>query len=81
MRYANSEFKEFFAGRDPFDKLQSVQGEVFRSVDGRKTFRFDLNGRHSFAKLHFCVGWREIAKNLFHLRWPIVDAENEWRAV
>ena len=81
MRYANTEFKEFFAGGDPFDKLQSVQGEVFRVVDSRKTFRFDLNGRNDFAKLHFGVGWREIAKNLFHLRWPIVDAENEWRAV
>lgn len=81
MRYANNEFKKFFASGDPFDILQAVQGEVFRAVDGRKTFRFDLNGSRYFAKLHFGVGWREIAKNLFHLRWPIVDAENEWRAV
>ena len=61
--------------------LEAIQGEVFRAVDGRKTFRFDLNGSRYFAKLHFGVGWREIAKNLFHLRWPIVDAENEWRAI
>ena len=81
MRYANSEFKEFFASGDPFKMLEAIQGEVFRAVDGRKTFRFDLNGSRYFAKLHFGVGWREIAKNLFHLRWPIVDAENEWRAV
>ena len=81
MRYANSEFKEFFASGDPFQMLEAIQGEVFRAVDGRKTFRFDLNGSRYFAKLHFGVGWREIAKNLFHLRWPIVDAENEWRAV
>ena len=81
MRYANNEFKEFFASGDPFQMLEAIQGEVFRAVDGRKTFRFDLNGSRYFAKLHFGVGWREIAKNLFHLRWPIVDAENEWRAV
>lgn len=81
MRYANNEFKEFFASGDPFKMLEAIQGEVFRAVDGRKTFRFDLNGSRYFAKLHFGVGWREIAKNLFHLRWPIVDAENEWRAV
>ena len=81
MRYANNEFKEFFSSGDPFQMLEAIQGEVFRAVDGRKTFRFDLNGSRYFAKLHFGVGWREIAKNLFHLRWPIVDAENEWRAV
>ena len=81
MRYANKEFKDFFASGDPFEMLEAIQGEVFRAVDGRKTFRFDLNGNRYFAKLHCGVGWREIAKNLFHLRWPIVDAENEWRAV
>jgi heptose I phosphotransferase len=81
MRYANKEFKEFFANGDPFEILEAIQGEVFRVVDGRKTFRFDLNGSRYFAKLHRGVGWREIAKNLFHFRWPIVDAENEWRAV
>ena len=81
MRYANNEFKKFFSSGDPFQMLEAIQGEVFRAVDGRKTFRFDLNGSRYFAKLHFGVGWREIAKNLFHLRWPIVDAENEWRAV
>lgn len=81
MHYANDEFSAFFDSKDPFEKLQSLHGEVFREVANRKTFRFDLHGRHYFAKLHYGVGWREIGKNLVHLRWPIVDAEHEWRAI
>ena len=38
-------------------------------------------GSHYFAKIHHGVGWREILKNLLHLKLPVLGAENEWRAL
>ncbi|MDZ7686637.1 MAG: lipopolysaccharide core heptose(I) kinase RfaP [Gammaproteobacteria bacterium] len=34
-----------------------------------------------FAKVHFGVGWGEIAKNLVTLRLPVLGAGDEWRAI
>jgi heptose I phosphotransferase len=67
-------------GGDPFEHLARVDGEVFRDVEARRTFRFVAGGRSYFAKVHSGVGWREILKNLLVLRWPVVDASNEYRA-
>lgn len=64
-----------------FNKVMALQGEVFRDVPGRRTIRVRLNDRLYFAKLHYGVGWREIFKNLFSLRWPILSAMTEWRAI
>ena len=67
-------------GADPFEHLTGLDGEVFRNVEARRTFRFEAGGRSYFAKVHTGVGWREILKNLLVLRWPVVDASNEYRA-
>jgi len=68
--------------RDPsFDELMSIDGEVFRAVEDRKTLRF-CAGRHAyFIKLHRGVGWREIFKNLLQLRLPVLGAINEYLAI
>ena len=60
-------------GADPFEHLARVDGEVFRDVEARRTFRFEAGGRSYFAKVHSGVGWREILKNLLVLRLPVVD--------
>ena len=70
-----------FGGDDAFERIMQLQGEVFRSVPGRRTLRFELAGKSYFAKLHYGVGWREIFKNLCSLRLPIVSARTEWRAI
>ncbi|MEH6635813.1 MAG: lipopolysaccharide core heptose(I) kinase RfaP [Halioglobus sp.] len=54
---------------------------VYRTKEGRKTLRFELQGRSYFLKLHSGIGWVEIFKNLLQGRLPVVGAANEYRAV
>jgi len=67
-------------GADPFAHVAQLDGEIYRDVAARRTFRFEAAGRGYFAKVHFGVGWREILKNLLLLRRPVVDASNEYEA-
>ena len=55
--------------------------DIYRSKEGRKTLRFERNGRPYFLKLHRGIGWGEIFKNLFKLRLPVLGASNEYQAV
>ncbi|HZV99604.1 MAG TPA: lipopolysaccharide core heptose(I) kinase RfaP [Methylophilaceae bacterium] len=75
------EIREMFEGGDVFDNFMALQGEVFRDVPGRRTLRFEANGKSYFVKQHYGVGWREIFKNLFSLRLPILSAATEARAI
>lgn len=67
--------------QDPFNTLASIQGQIFRAVKQRKTFRFEIEGKGYFAKLHWGIGWQEIFKDLIQGRLPIISARNEWRAI
>lgn len=60
---------------------EAAPDQVYRKKEGRKTLRFERHGRSYFLKLHLGIGWREILKNLFKLRLPILGAANEYRAV
>ena len=64
-----------------FDEIMSLEGEVYRDQDNRKTIRFEHEGKSYFIKQHFGVGWKEIFKNLFQFRLPVISARNEWRAI
>jgi heptose I phosphotransferase len=64
-----------------FDWLMNVDGKVHRAVKNRRTVEFELGGRRYFIKAHRGAGWREVLKNLFYGRAPIVSAEPEWRAI
>ena len=66
---------------DAFERIMHLEGEIFRDVPGRRTLRFRLAGKSYFAKLHDGVGWGEIGKNLLQLRWPVLSALTEWRAI
>jgi len=70
-----------WAGRDPFEVAEQLQGEIFRSVKNRRTLRFEAGGKHYFIKIHHGVGWAEIVKNLISGRLPIVGARQEWLAI
>lgn len=67
--------------QDPFAELLKIDGQVYRELEGRKTFRFEMNGEGYFAKLHHGVGWKEIFKNLLRGCLPVVSAKNEWLAI
>lgn len=64
-----------------FDELMALEGEMYRQVARRKTFKFSINGKFYFAKIHRGVGWGEILKNLVQGRLPILGAENEYDAI
>lgn len=74
-------FATLWAGRDPFEAAAALTGDIVRDIDGRLTFRFEVNGRGYYAKLHRGIGWGEIVKNLIRLRLPVLGAGNEWRAI
>jgi len=63
------------------EDLCALDGEVFKRIQNRRTFRIEREGRGFFIKCHRGVGWREIFKNLASLRMPILGAGNEWRAI
>ena len=79
--YLRDDLAALWAGRDPFQAAEQLQGEVFRAVKTRRTLRFEAGGKHYFIKIHHGVGWAEIFKNLISGRLPIVGARQEWLAI
>lgn len=79
--WLRKEFSEHWQGKDPFVCVNELTGDVYRNVDGRRTFRFDMFGNSYFAKVHSGVGWKEIIKNLLHLKAPVLGAAAEWQAI
>ena len=75
------ELRAYFSGGDLFEQLDRMQGEVFREVAARRTFKLDIGGKPYFVKLHHGVGWGEIFKNLFQGRPPVLGARDEWLAI
>lgn len=70
-----------WSGHDAFEAARRQQGAVFRDKEGRRTLRFEIDGRGYFLKLHQGVGWGEIFKNLLQLRLPVIGASNEYLAI
>ncbi len=79
--FLDEPFRSLWQGRDPFEAVEALQGEVFRELEGRRTLRTELGGRAYFVKIHRGVGWREIVKNLLSLRLRVLGARTEWRAI
>lgn len=79
--YLREELQRAWAGCDPFAAVTALRGTVYRDKEGRRTLRFELGDRHYFLKLHQGVGWGEILKNLLQLRWPVLGATQEYRAI
>lgn len=67
--------------QDVFSLMENIQGKIAREMDDRQTLRFEINGQGYYRKWHRGVGWREIIKNCLQLRWPVLGASNEWRAL
>lgn len=78
--FLNAQWQEYWRGKDPFAEACALQGEVYRSKEGRRTLRFERDGAGYFLKLHQGIGWGEILKNLLQLRLPVLGAANEYAA-
>lgn len=74
-------FIKNWGGSPSFDELMALDGDMYRQVARRKTFKFTLNGKDYFAKIHKGVGWAEILKNLLQGRKPVLGARNEYDAI
>jgi len=74
-------FRAYFQNGDIFDSIMNLQGEVFREQKNRKTLRIRKEGKGYFVKIHRGVGLRELLKNLLSLKWPVLGAHNEARAI
>ena len=74
-------FKTLWAGRDPFEAVEQLHGQVYRELEGRRTLRTEIDGRGYFVKIHRGIGWSEIVKNLSTAKLPVLGAGQEWRAI
>jgi heptose I phosphotransferase len=72
---------ERWKGRDVFDQLFTIDGQVYREHEGRKTMQFSIDGKSYFVKFHRGIGWKEIIKDLLRFRLPVMSAENEWQGI
>lgn len=78
--FLRSDFARAWQGDDPFGRVNAIEGEVFRAREGRRTLRFELNGRSYFLKHHRGIGWKEIFKNLSQFKEPVLGARQEFNA-
>lgn len=79
--YVREDLAKAWGDTNLFELVESISGQVYRELDGRRTLRFELNGKGYFLKLHRGVGWAEIFKNLFQGRLPILGASHEKAAI
>jgi len=64
-----------------FKEFMQLQGQTYRTLEGRRTQRILIHNQTYFIKQHFGVGWKEIFKNLLQFKLPIISAKNEWQAL
>jgi heptose I phosphotransferase len=81
MMQLRGDFQNFFHGKDAFDRIMNIQGEVFRQQKNRRTLRILKDGKGYFIKIHRKAGWQEILKNLINFKWPVLSAQNELHAI
>ena len=81
MIFVRRDLQPLFAREGTVDDFLAIEGRPYREAAGRKTLRFERDGRGFFIKCHWGVGWGEILKNLVSLRLPVLGASNEWRAI
>ena len=42
--FLREEFQQSWKGSDPFERVRSIDGEIFRDKEGRRTLRFVHEG-------------------------------------
>lgn len=79
--YLRSELAIAWQNEEPFQRAAHQPGQIYRAREGRRTLQFEINGRSYFLKYHAGIGWREIFKNLFQGKAPVLGAMQEVRAI
>lgn len=79
--YLREDLAAFLGVRDPFRTFATLDGEVFRALESRRTYAVQINDKRYFIKYHRGTPVAEILKNLVRGRLPVTSARNEWRAI
>ncbi|WP_296187652.1 lipopolysaccharide core heptose(I) kinase RfaP [Pseudomonas sp. UBA1879] len=74
-------FKSLWAGRDAFEAVEELKGQVYRELENRRTLRTEVDGRGYFVKIHRGIGWGEVVKNLLTAKLPVLGAGKEFDAI
>lgn len=74
-------FDKAWEGKDPFEEIRKIKGTTYREVKTRHTLNFQFNGESFYIKIHQGTTLKEIFKNLFSLKLPILGARNEFEAI
>lgn len=81
MVVLNEPLATLWRGKDAFEEVKHLEGEVFRELETRRTLRFEMAGGSYFLKWHRGTSLKEIVKNLISLRMPVLGADREWNAI
>ena len=74
-------FISLWRGKDAFEEVEQISGEIARALETRRTLRFEVDGKGYYLKLHHGTTLKEIFKNLFSFRLPVLGADREWDAI
>ncbi len=76
-----SALQDKFFGEDAFEQILAMDGKIYRNFKGRKTLRFEHEGKGYFLKIHPGVGWQEILSTLLNFKVPVLSAKDEYEAI
>lgn len=79
--YLRDDIAAAWAGKEPFAQARVQDGDIFRAREGRRTLRFEANGRSYFLKYHAGIGHAELIKNLLQFKMPAFSAAQEFEAI
>lgn len=74
-------FASLWRQKDAFEEAEKLSGEVARALETRRTLRFEVDGKGYYIKLHHGTTLKEVFKNLFSFRLPVLGADREWNAI
>ena len=74
-------FTELWKEKNPFAEVDQFYGDVVRQMNGRRTMRFEVEGRGFYLKSHKGIGWKEYLKNILQFKRPAVGARDEYNAI
>ena len=81
VTFLDNYLNQLFYKKDTFNEVKNIEGKVFREYENRITKQFEAQNKKYFIKFHGPVGWREIFKNLFQIKTPVIGAQREYEAL
>ncbi len=81
VTFLDNHLNQLFYKKNTFIEVQNIEGKVFREYENRITKQFEAQDKKYFIKFHGPVGWREIFKNLFQIKTPVIGAQREYEAL